>query len=371
MAGAAFEPYPAGLKTFKRIVVGGEVRTGKDIKARKITTPIPVRGAPEHLVIEYTLQIPMKDGSFLSFAEAEQIARDKTWQPAAKDASETLFQVPPDPMRGRKSLSGPWRGAEKVDLNVFQPMDIAGLFVLGGCADISRDAAEELLRPLELMKVGRRIGVSAATEAKSIPEPVNVKLLGKPEQPIAPGDVRENLSGLRPFQNSLAMVSAVQRAVPVFGEYEVVVIGGGTGGAPAGISAARQGARILVVEYLHDLGGVGTMGFISKYYYGYIKGFTREIDEGIAGFGPDAKHKGGGWNIEWKKQWYRSELRRAGADIWFGVLACGAFVENGSVKGVVVATPEGRGVILAKVVIDSTGNADIAAAADARCVYTK
>jgi hypothetical protein len=52
------------------------------------------------------------------------------------------------------------------------------------------------------------------------------------------------------------------------------------------------------------------------------------------------------------------------------VLACGAFVENGSVKGVVVATPEGRGVILAKVVIDSTGNADIAAAAGARCIYT-
>jgi len=40
------------------------------------------------------------------------------------------------------------------------------------------------------------------------------------------------------------------------------------------------------------------------------------------------------------------------------------------VKGVVVATPEGRGVVLAKVVIDSTGNADIAAAAGASCVYT-
>ena len=43
------------------------------------------------------------------------------------------------------------------------------------------------------------------------------------------------------------------------GRYDVVVIGGGTGGAPAGIGAARQGAKTLVVEYLHGLGGVGTI----------------------------------------------------------------------------------------------------------------
>ncbi len=36
----------------------------------------------------------------------------------------------------------------------------------------------------------------------------------------------------------------------------------------------------------------------------------------------------------------------------------------------VVATPQGRGVVLAKVVIDATGNADVAAAAGAECVYT-
>ena len=63
-------------------------------------------------------------------------------------------------------------------------------------------------------------------------------------------------------------------------------------------------------------------------------------------------------------------MRKAGVDIWFGTLGCGAFVENGRVKGVVVATPQGRGVVLAKVVIDSTGNADIAAAAGAECIYT-
>ena len=370
MAGAAFEPYPAGLQSFKRIVVGGDVRNGKDIQARKMPTPIPVRDGPSREAIEYTLKIRMKDGSFASFARAEQIARDKTWHPGQVDASEMLFQVPPDAMKGKKSLSGVWPGAEKVNLDAFRPMGAKRLFVLGGCADISRSAAARLLRPLELMKVGSRIGAAAASGAKGIARPRNVRLCGEPVTPVASGNIRENLSGLRPFQTKPVTVPADKRAVPVLGEVDVVVVGGGTGGAPAGISAARQGAKTLVVEYLHGLGGVGTLGLISKYYYGYIKGFTKEIDDGIVGFGTGAKHEDGGWNIEYKMEWYRRELRRAGADLWFGTLGCGAFVENGRVKGVVVATPEGRGVILAKVVIDSTGNADIAAAAGAACVYT-
>lgn len=370
MTGVTFEPYLEGKQTFKRIVVGGEVRAGKDIQARKMPSPIQVEDDRVFEAIEYTLQIPMKNGSFASFAQAEQIARDKTWHPRQVDASETLFQVPPDPMKGKKSLSGAWPGAEKVDMDVFRPRGTKCLYLLGGCADISREAAEELLRPLELMKVGSRIGAAAASEAQGVTGIRNVRLGGRAAVPVTAGDVRENLSGIYRKLTEPSRVHADKRAVPVLGEVDVVVVGGGTGGAPAGISAARQGVKTLVLEYLHGLGGVGTMGLISKYYYGYIKGFTKEIDEGIASFGADVKREGGGWNIEWKKEWYRSELRKAGAEIWFGVLGCGAFVEDGCVKGVVVATPEGRGVILAKVVIDSTGNADITAAAGAKCAYT-
>jgi len=69
-------------------------------------------------------------------------------------------------------------------------------------------------------------------------------------------------------------------------------------------------------------------------------------------------------------EWYRRELRKAGADIWFGALACGAVVEGNRVRGVVVATQNGRGIVLAHTVIDATGNADIAAAAGAACMST-
>jgi flavin-dependent dehydrogenase len=370
MAGAVSHAYPAGNQTFKRVVVGGDVRQGEGIRARKMPTPLWTGQGRSYPATEYTLTISIGDGSFASFAQAEQIARDKTWHPQQGDDSEILFQVPPDPMKGKTSLSGVWPGAEKVSLDVFRPAGVSRLYVLGGCADMSRDAAEKLLRPLEFMQAGARIGAAAASEAKALRRLRGVRLRGEPAEAVAAGDVLENLAWLRPAQTELGCISANTRAVPVLGEYDVIVVGGGTGGAPAGISAARQGAKTLVIEYLHGLGGVGTLGLISKYYHGYIKGFTQEVDEGVASLAEDGKSKNSGWNIEWKMEWYRRELRKAGADIWFGVLGCGAFVDKGRIKGVIVATPQGRGVVLAKVVIDSTGNADIAAVAGATCVYT-
>jgi flavin-dependent dehydrogenase len=370
MAGAAFSPYPAGPQTFKFVTVGAGIKGRDGLKQRQMPVPIPTPGGPGHQAIEYTLEIPVKDGSFASFARVEQIARDETWEPALQDSSDVLFQVPPDSIKAKQSVSGPWPGARSVNLDAFRPKAIDGLFIVGGCADISRSAAEKLLRPLELMAVGRRIGTAAAVQAKRTPELHGVRVPGAPAPAIRSGDVRENLSGIRSGPKQHLSVPADAGAVAVLGQYDVVVVGGGTGGAPAGIAAARQGAKTLVLEYLHGLGGVGTNGYICNYYYGYIHGFTKEVDDGVAVLEHGRKPTSGGWNVECKKQWYRRALREAGADIWFGVLGCGAFVDNGHVKGVIVATPEGRGVVLAKVVIDSTGNADIAAAAGAACVYT-
>jgi len=373
MAGAMFRPYPMGPQTFKRVVVGGEAVKSEGVSAREMPTPLLSSQGAGYQAIEYTLKILMPDGSFASFAEVEQIARDKTWHPKQGDDSEVLFQVPPDPMKGKKSLPGVWPGAEKIDLDVFRPAGVSRVFVVGGCADVSRDAADKLLRPLELMKVGSRIGAAAASEAGSIGKVSDVRLPGNSVKAAILGEIQENLAWLRPAQGELGSVIAAARVVPVVGQYDVVVVGGGTGGAPAGIAAARQGARTLVIEYLHGLGGVGTLGLIGKYYYGYREGFTKEIDQGLVEFGGSGggdSGKGEAWNSELKMELYRRMLRKAGADIWFGVLGCGAFVEGGRVKGVVIATPDGRGVVLAKVVIDSTGNADIAAAAGASCVYT-
>lgn len=367
MAGVHLDPYPAGTHTFKRIVLGGQPVDTQRVQARQLPTPIYDGSGKIHQAIEYTLELPMKDDSFASYAQAEQIARDVTWHREQVDASEALFEIPTDRIRGEALQCCTWPGADKVDIGAFRPIRMERLYVLSGCADVSRRAVEQLLRPLELMQVGGRIGMAAAAEARMIAPPDGVRTAVQKGKPTAIGDVREDQAWMR-IGPGTARVRAGDSVLPVLGRYDVVVVGGGTGGAPAGIAAARQGARTLVVEYLHGLGGVGTMGLIGQYYYGYREGFTKEIDQGLVGLSGEAPKSA--WNSQVKIEWYRQELRKAGADIWYGTLGCGAFVEGNRVKGVVVATPYGRGVVLAKTVVDSTGSAAIAAAAGAECIYT-
>jgi flavin-dependent dehydrogenase len=371
MAGAQFDPYPAGTQTFKRVIVGGQPREAEGTQVRRLPAPVYGDNGRTYQAIEHTLDVPMEDGSFASLAGAEQMARDKTWHPEQVDASETLFYVPPDHMKGRGRRCSAWPGAAAIDLAVFRPAQVGRLFVLGGCADLSSDAAERFLRPLELMEVGSRIGTATATEAKRIARLKRVSVPARASKPAVAGDVREDQGWIRVGPET-TYVKAGEQALPVLGHYDVVVVGGGTGGAPAGIAAARQGARALVVEYLYGLGGIGTMGLIGKYYYGNRVGFTKELDQGLlelGGRGEGKSEPGQAWNSQVKIEWYRRELRQAGADLWYGALGCGAFVEGNRVKGVVVATPQGRGVVLAKTVVDATGNATIAAAAGASCVY--
>ncbi|MBM4018619.1 MAG: FAD-dependent oxidoreductase, partial [Planctomycetes bacterium] len=374
MAGAQAQPYPRGPQVFHRVVVGGEPTAGPAIseprpsgsgavQVRKVGLTFAAANKT-HEIYEYTLQLSAAGGSYAALAAADQTARDKTFHLGQVDASEVLFQVPPDPVKG----------AGAGDLGAFRPAGVPRMYLVGGCADVPREEAARLLRPLALMDLGTKIGAAAAAEAKSLPavsEPrpsgsgavKGAKVPGGPVVPAAPGDVKEILVGVRPTQTGLPTVPSEARGLRVLGRYDVVVIGGGTGGAPAGIGAGRQGAKTLLVEYLHGLGGVGTTGMISKYYFGYRGGFTAEIDAAV-------KELGAANEVVGKIECWRRANRKAGTEIWFGAMGVGAFVEGDVVKGAIVATPEGRGVVLAKTVIDSTGNADIAAAAGAQTDYT-
>ena len=369
MAGAKFRPYASGKQKFVRYVVGGKVRPGgRELalayKGDGSTRSRDNAAAKPVAIVEYTLEIAMADGSYPSFANAEQVARDLTYDADQKAAADELFQVPPDAMRAEKT-------------SAFRPAGVPFVYVLGGCAGVSRAEAERLLRPVALMEAGAKVGAAAADAAKARPALAGVKL-SAPNAPAGAGDVKEVLTGLRAVDRGQKEVTFGGGAVPVLGEYDVVVVGGGTAGAPAGIAAGRANSKTLVLEALNGLGGVGTLGMISTYWWGYRGGFTKEVPgKGTLGItDADARQKRGQdnprftWDPMAKAEWLRAALRKEKVEVWFGVQGAGAWMEGNRVKGVVVATPQGRGVVLAKAVIDATGSADVAAAAGAPTVQT-
>lgn len=373
LAGAAFRAAALQAAELQRVVIGGPARTGDRVRRRPRPEPVILtdRAGQRLPVWEYLIQIPLRDRSFAAWAEAEQIARDLTWTAEAVDGSEMLFQVPPDSVRSRRPWEEAWPGPARLPLEALQPADEDRVFVLGGCADVPRAAAAELVRPVHLMALGERLGKAAAALAGRVAQPRSVRVPGQPGLDISSAKARVLWpdADFRLAGNRTVLVEA--GSLPVLGDYDVVVVGGGTAGAPAGIAAGRHGARTLLIEYLHGLGGVGTLGYISRYYYGNRVGFTAEVNAGVAALSPpDNRTAPDGWDPEHKSEWFRRELRKAGVDLWFGAVGGGAVVEDGRVKGVVVLTPLGPGVVRAKVVVDATGNADIAAAAGAPCRYT-
>lgn len=55
----------------------------------------------------------------------------------------------------------------------------------------------------------------------------------------------------------------IRNTVPVVGEYDVVVCGGGPAGFIAAIAAAREGAKTAIVEQYGFFGGMATAGYVN------------------------------------------------------------------------------------------------------------
>jgi len=357
---AKLEASGAGPRDLRMIVVGGELVEGKGVKGRRL--PVLYRSPPrrprkrkgtrgqqDYPVHQYTLRLEMPSDSFRAQAAALNEARAMVQSPGIVDQAEYLTCVPENTIVPVAS------GSDK--LGAFRPAGVPCLYILSAYAGLPRREMQKLIRPVSLAAIGRRIGIAAAETARGVsaPKDVGFKDTARGGQRLAvaaaPASVR--------FQHCPKLQLAA-RDLPVLGEYDVVVVGGGTAGAPAGIAAARAGAKTLVIEYMDELGGVGTAGLIGSYWYGNRIGFTAEAQKAL----------GARWDAVAKSEWYRAELAKGGAEIWHGSFGCGALLDGTKVSGVVVATPLGRGVVLADVVIDGTGNADVAAAAGAATEFS-
>lgn len=352
--GAVSEPWPAGPLRFTRVVVGGQApANGSRVAACRPLPGFARNREGEADAVELALDLAVPSGGFPDMAAAEQEARALTYRPGQLRASERLHGLCPDPLRCRAE-PGAWTTWETADVGHFMLPGIEGLFVLGPSAGIPREAAETLEDAVVSERLGRRIGLEAARAAASA---ARAPARAAPRSTAAARperlEIRTRLCGLRPVGDAERRIE-VEVSPPRWGRWDVAIVGGGTAGSSAAVGAARAGARTLLVEYQEGLGGTATLGLITRPYHGRAAGYARGVPF------PD-----GGSAVEEKMEWLRREAREAGADIWLGALGCGVLMEGRRVLGVELATEQGAGLVEAAVVVDATGNADLAAAAGA------
>jgi len=198
-------------------------------------------------------------------------------------------------------------------------------------------------------------------------------------------------------------ITEAQREIPVIRETDVIVVGGGPGGTAAAVTAARNGAKTVLLERYGHLGGMATGGLVNiipnladAYGHQWIGGFCQEFisrlkARGAADFpAPEfwgksepalvekyAKANMGHFYLRQNQNGERVVLytavidpevgkdelncmvEEAGVELLLHTWVVSPIVENNRVCGVIVENKAGRQAILGKIVIDSTGDGDL------------
>lgn len=157
-------------------------------------------------------------------------------------------------------------------------------------------------------------------------------------------------------------------------ETDVLVVGGGTAGVGAAIAAARTGSRTLLVERYGFLGGVANVGLCLHTFHSskgerIVAGvpwemITRMVEMG-GSTGPvfiENAHMETTTPIDVEVMKYVTQemVMESGARILYHTTPLDVTVEDGVITGVIVSNKGGRTLVRAKVVIDASGDGDIA-----------
>ncbi len=184
-------------------------------------------------------------------------------------------------------------------------------------------------------------------------------------------------------KGDIKFVKEAARNTPVYKKVDVVVAGSDPAGLAAAVCAARNGANVLLVERNSFLGGMATASF--QVWFGgatdILTGFSKEFAERLDDIGaaklleryrtqtPETGIAPLTYHIsidpeEWK--YIATDMvEESGAKMLTNTWTVDAIVENREIKGIIIENKSGRQAILADVVIDATGDADIAARAGA------
>ena len=171
--------------------------------------------------------------------------------------------------------------------------------------------------------------------------------------------------------SEVQMIEMPAEKLPVMDEADVVVVGGGSSGFLAAVAAARTGANTLLIERHGYLGGCSTAPYNTSIgWFGdshdqlIIRGLPMEYLQRMEKDGQAFITRNGTKNQIWPpytKKIAFDMVEEAGVNLWLHSWAYDVVMEGQTLKGVVIQTKGGRGVILGKTFVDTSADADISA----------
>ena len=175
------------------------------------------------------------------------------------------------------------------------------------------------------------------------------------------------------------------REIPVAFEVDVLVVGGGPAGCAAAIVAARQGAKTLLIEPQPFLGGMATQALFATWawdrglgaipYGGIPHELVDRLVQEKSAVLPRVRARGPNfeptsfydisYNVEILKMVLGDFLAEVGAEVLYHTPGVMPIMDGSNLQGVIIENKSGRQAVMAKVVIDASGDGDIAARAGA------
>lgn len=166
------------------------------------------------------------------------------------------------------------------------------------------------------------------------------------------------------------------RSVPILAQCDVLICGGGPAGVAAAVAAGRHGASVVLLERWPRVGGMATTALVNIWHRSdrekiVITGLAQEaverLDAGgwLTRFGgPQGRHETESFDPEGLTLIWHRMLEEAGVRvICYTVAGEPLLDDDSSIMGVLVETKTGQKAVLARFVIDATGDGDVAAKA--------
>src|SRR3954469_15719420 len=169
------------------------------------------------------------------------------------------------------------------------------------------------------------------------------------------------------------------RTTPIMAQYDVLVVGGGPAGLTSALAAAEDGLKVGLIESRSFLGGNMTiglpvLGFLGQKGNQIINGLPQKFIDRLKARKGASEHRPCPLHMgitlvepEAVKTVALEMLTEAGVDVTFYTGCAGVVMDGDKIKGVITESKGGREAILGKVVIDCTGDADVAFRAGVPC----